>query len=148
MIDFIIISSHNIIRVCRQSLNSQGRINLKGFAVNKETKMSKGTRTALIVVGTVLGVLIVLAFILGAYWGWGMMGPRMMYGYGGGWYMGIIMLVIWGLIIWGIIALIRHFSGTLHNDSHNDSTLEILKKSYAKGEINKEEFEEKKKALL
>ena len=110
--------------------------------------MSKGTRTALIVGGTVLGVLIVLAIILGSYGGWGMMGPRTMYGYGGGWYMGIIMLVIWGLIIWGIIALIRHFSGTRHNDSYNDSALEILKKRYAKGEISKEEFEEKKKALL
>lgn len=110
--------------------------------------MSKGTRTALIIGGTVLGVLIVLAIILGSYGGWGMMGPGMMYGYGGGWYMGIIMLVIWGLIIWGIIALIRHFSETRHNDSYNDSALEILKKRYAKGEINKEEFEEKKKALL
>jgi putative membrane protein len=58
------------------------------------------------------------------------------------------MIVFWGLIIWGIIALVRYLSGNRQNGSPNNSALEILKSRYAHGEINKEEFEEKKKALI
>ena len=32
--------------------------------------------------------------------------------------------------------------------THTESALEILKKRYARGEINREEFEEKKKELV
>jgi len=112
--------------------------------------MGKGTKTALIIVGSVLAVLIILAIILGSInsYGWVTMGPGMMSGYGGTWYMGIIMLIILGLIIWGIIALISHYNRAPQNTTYNYSALEILKIRYAKGEINKEEFEEKKKALL
>jgi len=80
--------------------------------------------------------------------GWGMMGPGMMYGFGGGWFMGIFMILFWGLIIWGIIALVRYFSRTRTSDSQDTSALEILKKRYARGEISQEEYEEKKKALI
>ena len=69
--------------------------------------------------------------------GWGMMGPRMMYGFGG-WYMGILMILFWGLIIWGIIALIRYFGRNRLNEPQYNSALEILKRRYAQGEINKE----------
>jgi putative membrane protein len=117
-------------------------------------KMCRGRRTAWIIGGTVIAILVILT-ILGRFafhseyrnWGGGMMGPGMMYGYGGGWIMGIIMLLFWGLIVWGIIALIRHFSVRQPNNFQPDSALEILRKRYAQGEINKEEFEEKKKAL-
>ena len=35
-----------------------------------------------------------------------------------------------------------------HEQAHTESALEILKKRYARGEISKEEFEEKKKDLV
>ena len=73
---------------------------------------------------------------------------------GGSGFGGIFMLLFWGLIIWGIFALIRSGSGHSccghgHGEKgHGEKTaLDILKERYAKGEINKEEFEAKKKDL-
>ena len=82
-----------------------------------------------------------------------MMGPWFGWGYGGwgGWLMWGGMIVFWGLIIWGIVALVRRTGGAGccgAEHQHSESALEILKKRYAKGEIGKEEFEEKKKTLL
>jgi len=80
-----------------------------------------------------------------------MMGPWFGWGYGGwgGWLMLIGMVIFWGLIIWGIVALVRR-TGRFGccSSGPSESALEILKKRYAKGEIGKEEFEEKKKTLL
>jgi len=75
------------------------------------------------------------------------------YGYGTEWgYMGVwgwlFMVIFWAFIIMGIIALVRGISenGGRHHRGGN-SALEILKERYAKGEIGKKEFEEKKKDL-
>lgn len=83
--------------------------------------------------------------------GWGM-GPGMMdWGYGGGWFGMIIMAAFWIAVIVGIVFLIRWLaisagSGNRRTRSE-DSALEILKKRYARGEIDKEEYEAKKKDL-
>ena len=66
--------------------------------------------------------------------------------YGGGWGMGFGMLLMGVLIIIGIVALMRSTSGSgPHSPSHSKSALDVLKDRYARGEINKQEFEEKKR---
>jgi putative membrane protein len=99
----------------------------------------------------------VTAILVHSQWGgggWGM-GPGMMGGYGMGYGMGwfgfIIMVVFWIAVIVGIFALIRWLivSSRPRAEGRGEETpLEILKKRYARGEINREEFEEKKKDLL
>ena len=74
---------------------------------------------------------------------WGHMGT-----YGGGWGMGfgmIGMVLLGVLIIIGIVALVRWTSGSgPQSPPHSKSALDVLKERYARGEINKQEFEEKK----
>ena len=68
--------------------------------------------------------------------------------YGGGWGMGfgmIAMVLLGVLIIAGIVALVRWTSGSgPHSPPHSKSALDVLKDRYAHGEIDKQEFEEKK----
>jgi putative membrane protein len=79
-------------------------------------------------------------------------GPGMMGGYGGGWVGGILMVIFWIAVIIGIIFLIRWLvqstSAGGHGARSEESALEILKKRYARGEIDKKEFEQKKKDLV
>lgn len=79
------------------------------------------------------------------YGGWG----GMMNGWEGfgiiGW---LTMIIFWILIILGVVALIRYLGGTRQSSTDKDKTpLDILKERYAKGDIDKKEFEEKKKDL-
>lgn len=72
-------------------------------------------------------------------YGFGGMG----YGMGFGWIIWIVVLVL-------IIFLLVKISGSQNNSStgrEKSRALEILKERYAKGEIDKQEFEEKKKNL-
>jgi putative membrane protein len=81
--------------------------------------------------------------------GWDM-GPGMM-GWGIlAWFGPIMMVIFWIAIILAVIFFIRWliFSARGSGASKSeDSALDILKKRYARGEINREEFEEKKKDL-
>ena len=106
---------------------------------------------------TLVFTLIVLSYFAGDVFAqgrgsdWGH-GPGMMgWGYGMGWIGMIFMAVFWIAVIVGIIFLIRWLVISTrtedHKARHEDSAIEILRKRYARGEINKEEFEEKKKDL-
>lgn len=71
-------------------------------------------------------------YYFGHMLGWGVFGD-------------ILMMLIWTGIIFFIIWLTIEASGKL--TTHAGSALEILKERYAKGEISKEELEEKKQEL-
>lgn len=114
--------------------------------------MSKNMKTVLIVGGIAVALLVVLPAIFGLIWGgqyegWGMMGPGMMGGFGAMGLMSIIWIGILGLIIWAVVTAVRRPGESGNPNQPADSALEILKRRYARGEIDKEEFEAKKKDL-
>ena len=78
----------------------------------------------------------------GIYNGYGGLGNMM--GFWGG---GIMMLVVWVAIIIFIVWIVKEINGKNKNSKSDSNVLDILKERYAKGEINKQEFEEKKKDL-
>ena len=71
------------------------------------------------------------------------------FGWGGmflGWF---FMILFWVFIIVGIIWLSQKLGNKDENNHHtNSKALDILKERYARGEIGKQEFEEKKKDLI
>lgn len=85
------------------------------------------------------------------------------YGYGAGpmaswmgWIGPILMIVFWALVVTAIVLFIRYIVKQSrmqreyrphHGPEGQDAALEVLKMRYAKGEIGKEEFEEKRKDL-
>ena len=66
----------------------------------------------------------------------------MEFGMGWGWIIGLFLLVA---IIWFIVRTSSRNQAS--NQINNRSALEILKERYARGEIDKDEFEEKKRNL-
>jgi putative membrane protein len=70
-------------------------------------------------------------------WGfWGIWGLVMM----------LMMLVFWGVVIAGLVLGIRWLIGQ-DREAKSDTALDILRQRYARGEINKEEFEARKRDL-
>jgi putative membrane protein len=75
-----------------------------------------------------------------------MMGP---YGYGAGWGWGwmalgwIMMVIFWGAVIGGIVALVRYWgSRSLPAEpARPETALDILRRRYAAGDLTKEQFE-------
>ena len=111
--------------------------------------MNKNLKTALIIGGIALGALIVLPLVLGPMFGgwsggWGMMGPVMIGGFGGMGLMSLVWIVVLGLIIWAIVAAVSH---PAESNSLPDSAIDVLQRRYARGEINKDEYEDRKKDL-
>ena len=117
--------------------------------------MDKGLKTALIIGGVILAIALIVPTIIGAFTGWqgygyGMMGSGMMGGFGAMGLMGVFWIVVVGAIIWAVVAAARGTGQTGGSDSasRSESAQEILKRRYARGEINKAEYEEKKKDLV
>ena len=79
-------------------------------------------------------------------WGWGMHPMGWM---GGMWGIGMMfmMLLFWFLVIGSLVLGVRWLLSQDKERRGSDSALEILRQRYARGEINKEEFETKKRDL-
>lgn len=71
--------------------------------------------------------------------GWGM-------GFGMGWWW-IIGLIIMVIIVWMTVKVINQNKNSITRVG-NKSAFDILKDRYARGEIDKQEFEERKKDLM
>ncbi|QEA37660.1 hypothetical protein FGL86_00290 [Pistricoccus aurantiacus] len=72
-------------------------------------------------------------------WGWG----HMFFG-------GLMMIVFWGGLIALVVLLVRWLSRndtSASDPSRRPTPLEILQERYARGEIDKQEYEERKKDL-
>jgi putative membrane protein len=65
-------------------------------------------------------------------------------------FMGGFMWIFWILVIVGLVILIKWIvqQNRPGESRVGDSSLEILKRRYARGDIDKQEFEYKKKDLL
>ena len=118
--------------------------------------MNKRIKIALIAGSVLIVSLIIIPLVFGLSAGWeacqyereeyGMMGPWMITGFGGWWTMGIIWVVVIGLIVWLVVYLARG-SGGASSAGGDLKAIDILKQRYARGEIDKKEYEEKLKGL-
>ena len=69
----------------------------------------------------------------------------------GGWHVGaiimlVLLLVIVGLVVWGVMTLVKHSASASRSMGEGDA-LDIAKRRYARGEITKEQFDQIKKDL-
>ena len=66
-------------------------------------------------------------------------------GFGGGW---IFMILFWGLIILGVVYLVKILlGGGSKEEKKSESAQEVLEKRFARGEISKEKFEDAMEVL-
>lgn len=81
-----------------------------------------------------------------------MMMPWGMFDWGFGAFGMLFMLVLWALVIAGIVVLVKWLVDQARPGGSapagGESALDILKTRYARGEIDKDEFEAKKRDLL
>ena len=79
---------------------------------------------------------------------WGNMGDWSGWGWGGMGFGPIGMALFWILLIAAIVVLVKAVSGGGATERRQERTaLDILKERYARGEIEREEFEQKRRDL-
>ena len=118
--------------------------------------MNKTGWAVVLAVGALLVIMLVVAPFAGVAagrgYGWGMMGPGMMSGWGFPFMGGLGMLLFWLLIIGGVVWLVQSAARGAAGSSGMsaptaESSLDILKHRYARGEITKEQFAEMRQTL-
>jgi putative membrane protein len=71
------------------------------------------------------------------------------YGHGNGdGYSWVFMLMMMVLVFLGVVLVVHYLNRSAHSNSKDDTSLVILNSRYAKGEIEKKEFDEKRKDLM
>lgn len=65
-----------------------------------------------------------------------------------GWFGAVFMLLFWVLIIVGIVWFIKWLVEGSSSGTSKKSALEILDEKYARGEIDDEEYEKRRRTLL
>jgi len=79
-------------------------------------------------------------------------GPHMWHGGWGGWFFGPVMMILFiAVAVAVIVLLVRWLGGPGHGGVHHGppgkTPVDILRERFARGEIDKEEFEERKRVL-
>jgi putative membrane protein len=95
--------------------------------------------------GTLAAPSSVLAQARAWEWDWNMHPMMFMWG-AGGLVMMLMMLVFWGLVIAGLVVGLRWLVGQ-GRPASRDEALEILRQRYARGEIDKQEFDARRRDL-
>lgn len=118
--------------------------------------MDSTTRALLVVLGLLLVVALGFSALMGGVMGPGMMGqgpvgPAVMpargwmWGFGMG-LGGLVMLAFWGVLIVGLLLLVRSMGVGGGSLSHS-TPLDTLKRRYAAGEITRDQYELMRKDL-
>jgi putative membrane protein len=105
-------------------------------------------RNILIVILAVVGVVLLLGLAWAVMAGTGMFGYRYGPGMMGG---GIMMFLIWLPLLVGAGALVWYFASSAQRGTsapgREESPLDILKRRYARGEIDREEYERMRREI-
>lgn len=124
--------------------------------------MDSTTRKLLIAFGVLLVVTLSFSALMGGLMapgfmtsadqaGQGPFGPGMMRGHGWMWglgmgFGGLVMLAFWGVVVVGVILLIRSMGGFSAGQWH-ETPLNVLKRRYAAGQLTREQYEQMRKDL-
>jgi putative membrane protein len=113
-----------------------------------EVEHPRGALVFMLIVSSTLAVLIprpVSALAQGRPWDWS--SHPMMFAWGaGGLVMMLMMVLVWALLIVGLVFGVRWLAAH-GRPAHRDEAAEILRQRYARGEIDKQEFEMLKRDL-
>ena len=108
--------------------------------------MNQNQKGVIIIGGVIVSTLVILFVLISLNWAW-------MGGLGAMLFMPVLGIVILGLVVWAFVSAFHkpgesNSANYLDRASHEeDSPIDILKKRYARGEIDREEYEAKKKDL-
>jgi len=71
-------------------------------------------------------------------------------GHGGWWFLGPIMMIVFvALLVAAVVLIVRWLGGSDagRRGAPNDAALDILKQRFARGEIDRDEFEDRRQVL-
>ena len=120
--------------------------------------MDRTTRTLLVSLAIVVGVVLLFSALAGAMMGpvlgeRGYFGPDLMRGHAWMWglgmgFGGLTMVLFWGVLLVGLVLLARSVGMSAGIGRRSASTpLDVLKHRYAAGQVTREQFEQMRKDL-